>query len=208
MNRRFAPLVRKLKEEMATVCEPGQILDIRYDVFRVNDIGGVFSGGTLHAIDAVPHLAGPDYAHVRCAYQRIPRVEPTTYNVFMECMMCSGARAHINNLPTTGVSIERATVNSHGHTFFLELPMWFAFDLPGRLVHVHDNTVVLDIAGSVASDGPETFQSCGFYYENVSFFDDLRLGRIPSCDIASVLQSMEVKECMHGIQPEFRSGIQ
>ncbi|NOZ21902.1 MAG: Gfo/Idh/MocA family oxidoreductase [Planctomycetes bacterium] len=203
LNRRHTPLIRELKRLLSEGFQPSEIQNIRYDFFRYNRKDADFSTTAIHGIDTVRFLAGSDYAHVRFHYQPFPELGDTVANIFMDCTMESGATAHLNFCPVAGLIIERATVNLLDHTFFLHIPMWRAFDDPGRLIHVEKKETVLDVTGEDITDGPEPFELSGFYGENASFFDDLRAGRRPVGDVKSARQSVEIAQCIRERKEEY-----
>jgi len=76
----------------------------------------------------------------------------------------------------------------------LHLPIWFAYDAPGLVVHVRKGEIVEQKTGPEVSSGTEDFVLNGFYGENTSFFNDLRMGRSPKGDIESGRQSVEIAQ--------------
>jgi hypothetical protein len=90
--------------------------------------------------------------------------------------------------------IERATIHALDQVFFLNLPIWNAFDSPGSVVHVKQGRIVGTYAGPEVSHGAEDFVLNGFYQENAQFFDDLRAGCRPAGTIASGRQSVEIAQ--------------
>jgi predicted dehydrogenase len=204
-NRRYCPLVAELKQQLAAFA-PEQIQDIRYDFFRIGRKDPDFSTTAIHGIDTVKFLAGSDYRRVRFSYREFPELGPGVANIFMDCEFESGATAHLNFCPNTGVLIERATVNLLDHTFMLNVPIWAAYDTPGRLLHLHRGETVADIAGDSICDASQNFIAGGFYNENASFFDDLLADRRPVGDIASGLQSVEIADCIRLRLPEYVKG--
>ncbi len=69
----------------------------------------------------------------RCASatRSSPTLGPGVANIFMDAVMASGATAHLAFCPNAGVVVERAKVHAGGHSLFLQVPMWDAFDSPG-----------------------------------------------------------------------------
>ena len=116
-NRRYAPLVRELKNRLEASSRPEDIQNLRYDFFRINRRDADFATTAIHGIDTVRFLAGAPYRRVRFHYQPFPALGPTVANLFMDCEMTSGATAQINFCPVTGVIIERATVSLFDHTY-------------------------------------------------------------------------------------------
>ncbi|MCC6445268.1 MAG: Gfo/Idh/MocA family oxidoreductase [Armatimonadetes bacterium] len=198
-NRRHMPLIAKARSLLGGL--PG-IQHIRYDFTRIGRTDPDFSTTAVHGIDAVRFLSGSDYRHVRFRYQPLPDLGPTVANIFMDCEMESGATAHLNFCPVSGVVVERATLYTHDHILFLNTPMWNGFDAPGRLQHIHQGQVIADIAGTDLSGG-EQFEMCGFYAENEAFFEAVRLGRRPEPDLTASRQSVEVAQYMRDRKAEY-----
>ena len=202
-NRRYLPLLRDLVRRRDAVLRPEQVQHIRYDLTRVGRADPDFSLTAIHGIDAVRYLAGADYARIRFHYQQLPALGATVANVFMDCAMTSGATAHLEFCPVAGVVVERAAVHAHDHTFFAHIPIWNAFDAPGMLQHLVRGALVAEVSGGALSAG-HGFEAGGFYAEDASFFDDLRHGRRPVCDLRSARQSVEVMQCMRERKDEYR----
>lgn len=203
VNRRYTPLVRELVRMLAEQVPLGQLQHVRYDFTRVGRADADFSLTAIHGIDGVRHIAGSNYAHIRFSYLELPQFGPTTANILMDCRLVSGATAHLEFCPMSGVVVERATAYAHDHTFYLHIPVWDAFDSPGRLQHLAKGQLLCDVSGREVSDGPEAFEMMGFYAENASFFDDLRAGRHPAGDLRAVRQSVQVAQCIRERQSQY-----
>lgn len=202
-NRRYMPLMRELKKLLDMRPLPGQIQHIRYDFSRVNRTDADFSTTAIHGIDAVRFLAGGDYVSARFHYQPLPDIGPTVANFFIDAKLHGGVTAHLNFCPMAGVAVERVTVHAHNHTYFLHLPVWNAFDTPGKLQHLVSDKLVLDVDGiQVAACGDE-FVTNGFYEESASFFDDLIAGRSSKGDLASSRQSVEIAQSIRERKVEY-----
>ena len=197
LNRRYAPLVRELRRRLETV--PGPPQHLRYTMVRVDRRDPDFSVTAIHGIDAVRYLAGCDYTDVRFRYQEIPRLGPGVANVFLDAVMASGATAHLSFCPVAGVLVERAEVHLHDHTFFLEVPMWAAFDAPGRLQHLHRGTLVEEVRGQPSAP----FEQGGFDAELAAFLDDLQANRFPAPDLRAARQSVAVAEAIRAHADRF-----
>ena len=202
-NRRYAPLVRELKQRVAERFRPDQLHHLRYDFVRVGRVDADFSTTAIHGIDTVRFLAGSDYRRIRFHYQSFPHLGPAVANILMDCELASGATAILSFCPVAGVVIERATVHLQDHTLFLDVPIWNACDSPGRLRHLEKSEVRLDVTGNQVSDGPEWYELSGFYGENAAFFDDLRAGRRPAGDLRSARQSVAVMQCLRERRLEY-----
>ena len=202
-NRRHAPLVRKLRDLLNGKFDADQIHHINYDFTRVDRRDADFSATAIHGIDTVRYLTASDFKHIRFHYQEFPNLGPTVANIFMDCVMKSGATAKLNFNPVAGVIVERATVHAFNNTFFLNIPMWDAFDSPGQLQHLEKDKLVLTISGSDLSNHKDKFERGGFYAENVSFFEDIRQGRCPKDNLKTTRQSVEVAEYLRNRKTEY-----
>jgi predicted dehydrogenase len=202
-NRRFTPLIRKLKDELTNHFKPEEIQNIQYFMYRKGRTDEDFSTTAIHGIDAVKFLAGSEYKSVRFTYQELPGLGKGVANIYMECAFESGAAAQLSFCPVAGVVIERAVANLHDHTYFLNVPVWGGMDTPGRLLHVEKDKVVSDISGHALSTVHELYETNGFYAEDASFLDDIRAGKKPVNDVQSALQSVEIAECIRNRKSEY-----
>jgi len=198
VNRRFVPLVCEARRRVERL----RLQHIRYEMVRVNRRDPDFSITAIHGIDAVRFLADSDYVHVRFRYQELGELGPGVANIFMDAVLASGATAHLSFCPVAGVVVERAELHAFDHTLFLEVPMWAAFDAPGRLQHLEHGVLREEVRGDAASP---SFEQGGFYAELEAFLDDLGAGRRPGPDLSAVRQSVAVAEAMRARQPEYRA---
>ncbi len=149
-NRRYAPLVRALRERMDALGGPAAIQHVRYEMVRVNRRDPDFSTTAIHGLDTVRSVSGADYARARVSYQELPSLGPGVANVFVDATLTSAATAHLSFCPVAGAVVERACVHAFDDTLFLEVPMWGGFDAPGRLQHLHAR---LDRRGGTRREG-------------------------------------------------------
>jgi myo-inositol 2-dehydrogenase / D-chiro-inositol 1-dehydrogenase len=202
-NRRFAPLVRELRCRLAALGPPSVLYHVHYEMTRVDRRDPDFSTTAIHGIDAVRFLAASDFALARFRYQERPELGHGVANIFVDGVFASGATAHLAFCPVAGVVAERATVEARGHTFFLKVPMWGAFDSPGRLQHLERGTLVADLTGDTLSDGALPFELGGFYDEYVGFLGDLAAGRPPRPSLRETRQSVEMAEAIRHRRSEY-----
>ena len=202
-NRRYAPLVRELKRLLTRMFQPSEIQHVRYDLTRVGRTDVDFSWTAIHGIDTARFIASSDYRHIRFHYQEFSDLGPKTANIFMDCTFTSGATAHLDFCPVAGVVVERATVYAYDNTFFLNVPVWSAFDSPGLLRHFKQGKLEQDIIGTDVCDGCEAPELEGFYAENASFFDALREGRHPTGNLRDARQSVEIAQCIGERRSEY-----
>jgi predicted dehydrogenase len=200
LNRRYAPLLVETRHQLEARGGPGVLQHIQYEMTRVDRRDPDFSATAIHGIDAVRSLAGADYAEVRFRYREFPELGPGVANIFLDAVMTSGATAQLSFCPVAGVVVERATLHVKDDTLYVRIPMWDAYDAPGRLEHVQRGRLLKGIAGQA---GAPSFVLGGFYGETEAFFDALAAGRAPGPSLADARQSVAVAECIHRREKEF-----
>lgn len=201
-NRRFMPIVRKLKQMMDENLKPGTIQNIEYHMGRFNRRDPDFSTTAIHGIDAVRYIMDSDYRYVKFFYHEFPELGHGVANIYMYCTFENGAAANINFCPVSGTTDERIRIDALDNTFLLYMPFRDSYDLSGKLVYMRKNCVIAELTGKEVSDGDEPFETGGFYYENASFFDLLISGQKPQ-EIETTIQSVEVAECIRKRLPEY-----
>jgi predicted dehydrogenase len=203
-NRRFLPLVARLRACLEEEFRPGQIRYIRYELVRVARTEPDFSDTAVHAVDTARFIAGSAYQEARIVYHELPEAGRGVANIFLNGRFESGARFSIEVCPTAGAVLERAEVHLDGHSFILHIPIWNQFDAPGRLLHLADGRPVLDLDGAGLAGGADVYLTGGFYAETSRFFDDIRAGCAPTADLASSLQSVQIMHCIHSRARSYR----
>lgn len=202
-NRRYTPLLQTLKQYLRNNFKLEEILHVRYDFTRIGRTEADFSTTAIHGIDAARYLVGSDYQSIRFHYQEFPHLGPAVANILMDCTFVSGATGQLNFHPVSGVVMERATIHVQDQTFLLNLPMWNAFDAPGRLQHLKKGQVVLDVTGPDVSQSQDEFVMNGFYSENASFFDDIRAGKKPEGSLETGRQPVEIANFIRERKTEY-----
>ncbi len=187
-NRRYTPLIKKLKELLGDE----KIFNITYQMYRNGRRDPDFATTAIHAIDVVKNIARSDYKSVDFKFQPLPEIGENVSNFYLSCEFENGAVGEISLVPMGGAVIERITVNTLDKTYFVELPFWNNLDVPGRLRVVEGNEVTLDILGSDLIDTAEMFEEMGFYEENRDFFELIRSGAKPTCDLESGIQAVDI----------------
>lgn len=195
-NRRFMPLLARLREKLGERFAPHEIHHILYDFCRIGRTDPDFSTTAVHGIDAARYIAGADYNEVRFHYRELPEFGPSVANILMDCTFNSGATAQLNFCPVAGLVIERAEVHAPGHSFFLRTPIWSGFDYPGLLTHVENGVVIEQIDGIELTGAKEDYILNGFYQEDAAFFNAIREARRPVDDIASGRQSVVIAQAI------------
>ena len=193
-NRRYAPLLIKLKELIKESRE--EITNITYQMYRHNRRESDFSTTAIHAIDTVKYIAEADYKKVDLSFQNRFDIGENVKNVYLECELEKNIHAHIDLVPLSGVQVERISLNTQNHTYFVHLPIQGCFDQPGELVHFKQKQLVEKIDGASLVDSKEYFEGAGFYNENRLFFEHIRNNNEITCDLASAIQSVELEDCV------------
>lgn len=203
LNRRYMPMIVKLKDMIINELKSAKIHNIRYDFYRVGRFDVDFAATAIHGIDTARFIAGSDYAHIKFHYQPFPEFGPDVANILMDCRFESGATAQLSFCPVSGVVVERAVVNSYDNTWFMNLPIWNAADFPGRLTHYKKGRLALDMTGDDISGEKDLYITNGFYNENESFFNNIKAGRRPEGDLKSALQSVEIADFIRNRKLEY-----
>ena len=205
LNRRFVPLLREARKRLEAVGGASSVQHVHYEMTRVDRRDSDFSVTAIHGIDAVRYLAGSDYAQARFRYRELPELGPGVANIFMDAVMASGATAHLAFCPVAGVLVERAAIHALEHTFFGHVPLWDAFDSPGRLQHIERGKLAGEVVGSSLPGSAEAFELGGFHAEYEAFLDDLAAGRAPSPSLREARQSVAIAEQIRLRRDEFRA---
>jgi predicted dehydrogenase len=200
LNRRYSPLVRETRRRLDAHGGPDALQHIQYEMTRVDRRDPDFSATAIHGIDAVRFLSGSDYDQVRFRYRELPELGPGVANIFLDALMTSGATAQLSFCPVAGVVVERATLHLQDESFYLRIPMWSAYDSPGRLEHVQKGRLAAEVLGD--PEAP-SFVLGGFDAETEAFFDALAAGRAPSPSLAEARQSVAVAEKIQQREREF-----
>ena len=192
-NRRYHPIVRKMKSILDISYSPSQIHNIRYEMYRYNRKENTFWTTAIHGVDVVRNVANSDYKHIDFFYQDFPQLGGTASNIYMHCTFESGSTAQLCFCPLGGINTEQMTINVLDNTFILDM----GYYTKGTLKQYTNNTtVVLDIKGEDLFTSDRVYDYSGYYHENEDFFNDIRDGRKPKGDIKSSIQSMEVTCCI------------
>ena len=200
-NRRYAPLVRELRRRIEAA---HPLSHLHYEMARVERRDPDFSTTAIHGLDAVRYLAGCDYAHARFRYRELDELGRGVANILVDAVMASGATAQLAFTPVSGVLVERAAAHAHGHSLYLQVPIWGGVDSPGRLLHYEGGRLAEDVAGDRCGDGTGLFELGGFYRETAAFLDALAEGRSPSPGLRESRQSVEIAECIRARRDEYR----
>lgn len=204
-NRRYTPLISKLREMLDVEHKPEGIQNICCDFYRVNRKDPDFSTTAVHGIDTVRSLAGCDYKDIKFSYQELPEKGPGVCNIFMDCVFKSGATAQLRFCPTIGITFEHYTVHTDNNSYFVEIPQGSGEGSVGKLQHFEGNKLVLSVDSKDLCNSTEHIMINGFYEENTMFFEDVKAGRMPVNDLKSGLQTVEISEYIRKRLPEYHA---
>lgn len=202
-NRRFVPLIREARRRIDELGGAGAVHHIHYDFARYHRTEPDFSTTAIHGLDAVRHLAAADYADVHLRYRELPELGPGVANYLVDARMTSGATAQLSFTPVAGAVVERARIELHGHSLFLQIPIWGNLDQPGLLRHLHQGEEIAHLTGEQVSDGQQLFEHSGFYGEHRAFHEALTAGRRPAPDLAASRQSVALAQALRERRPCF-----
>ncbi len=192
LNRRFIPLVLRLKEIMAAPGAPAPHA-IEGQMLRFGRTDADFGYSTaVHSIDTLRFLGG-DVSAVEVRKMELTGNMRPSY--FVDYSYRSGAHGRLTILPEAGLSVERYTVHAHGTTTILECPLDWTVDFPGRILHYNgrDRHFVQDSRIFAPFDPAEV---TGFLGESQHFIECLIKGATPAPSLADCLQSIRIAECV------------
>ncbi|MCL1796613.1 MAG: Gfo/Idh/MocA family oxidoreductase [Clostridia bacterium] len=196
LNRRSAPLVNRLRDEVAAL--QTRVQRFHYEQLRVNRRDPDFSTTAIHGIDALRYIAKADFSHIRFSYREFPELGAGVCNTALECVLTSGASASLLFAPVTGVLTESARVLADDHCLAMTLP-GASHSPAGSLWHYASGMPLLEIQGSDCA----TYFANGFYEENRCFFENIRAGQKPQNTLSTALQSVAVAECIRKRKDEY-----
>lgn len=96
-------------------------------------------------------------------------------------------------------------VNALNHTYFVQLPIWSAYDTQGSLIHIENGETRFELSGAIIVENEEMFVTNGFYAENKAFFNAIRGGSRPQHDVKSAMQIVEISDCIRNRKNEYTS---
>jgi len=169
-NRRFMPVIRALRERLTERGEP--VRHIHYEMHRVGRFNEDFSTTAIHGLDLVGFL-GDAYEGARITYQDVGTAGRTGVNFLLDCTMRGGATARLSFLPAVGRNAESVAAHTDSRTYIAQLP-WNSLEFGGLLSVYAEDRLLTQITPADMGEGPEPYETCGFYYEIASFLDELR----------------------------------
>lgn len=183
-NRRHIPILSAFRETLAG--REVRYLDLQFfRYFRQEDC---FYETAVHGVDTVSYLACAPYSKLKIRYSP-NRVGGDDY--YLDGRLKSGAEVHMAFCPQSGVTLERITVTASEYTGELRLPVWGAYDSPGRASFFQNET-----AYEISRAETDIFFTNGFYHQVKIFLDGIKNGRSPVHTIETCMQSMAVMEAL------------
>ena len=182
-NRRHHPLMAPLREHLATLGEPIEL--VRYTLARRERLDPDFSTTAVHAVDAARHIAGEDFAELTMRYRRIAACPAHVVANLVTGTFDSGANVQINVEPVTGAVSEIAEVFLRSHVFI------------AKFLDEGDPPTLIRLCGKERDeiahvvDQPR-FVTMGQYGEYSAFFQAVAAGRSPNDSLSTARQSVAV----------------
>ncbi|MHA1716238.1 MAG: Gfo/Idh/MocA family protein [Promethearchaeota archaeon] len=208
-NRRFMPIILKLKELIRDRYNKNEVKYIRYDFWRVQRREPDFYMTAIHGIDTVRFILDDDFDFLNFSYQKIPEMNNSFENYYLDGLMKSGIKVSINFIVNAGLMVERCLIQAHDETVFCNLPVWGGIDVPGNIQIYRNSKIAVEIGGAELLshiDEPEEPHYMGFYEQLRTGFEDIRAGKRPENDLSKFQQSLEIAHAMHLKKQNYRSG--
>jgi myo-inositol 2-dehydrogenase/D-chiro-inositol 1-dehydrogenase len=182
-NRRYTPLLRKMKERLD---EAGGLRMASCQFYRVARTDDRFSYSTgLHGLDALRFLAGDEVTAVQTR-------RGAGSNRAATLSFRNGASATIEILPQVGLQSERYTAHAGDRTIIVDGAIHWLTLFPGFL-HRYDQGRLTETIDNTATT-PE--EGSGFYGESAHFIECLRRGCAPTPDLVASICSLEIAEAV------------
>lgn len=190
-NRRFFPLLRKLKE-LVQEDGGGALLHCRCEFRRVARYDADFTTTLIHGIDAMRFLAG-DFDRLSVQGRTIRGDQPFR-NLSLHGTTSSGTLVEMTVLPASAQAVERYSVCREGLWATASLTMPGLADA-GEVVLWRGNRVAArHTEESLGFSGAPDFARFGFYEQARQFLDGLR-GQGPcGTSFQEALQSVEIAD--------------
>ncbi len=186
-NRRFIPMMQDALEYVKENKIDINVID--YQMVRNNRKDEDFSTTAIHGIDLVKFIADSEYTKISYDIQKVPIEDKFATNIFMQSLMKNGVFSKLSFVNSAGTIVERVTIHGKDNTIFINLPIWNAYDAPGKMIHIQNGNIIETRIG----DESAMYLSNGFYNENKTFFDSLRDAKPLKPNIDSCLQPMEIE---------------
>ncbi|MCD6519758.1 MAG: Gfo/Idh/MocA family oxidoreductase, partial [Anaerolineae bacterium] len=169
-NRRFAPLLRRMKELLQ---EAGEVSAVSCQFYRYRRTEPGFAYGTgLHGLDTLCFLNGSEVEEVH--------TYPRAHNGALVILEhANGSHSLMEMLPQTGIQSERYTGHAGERTVMVDGTIAWLSLYPGYLRYFDQGKETLNVRGE---EGPPEVVS-GFYGESAHFIDCLLRGVSPSPDL-------------------------
>lgn len=195
-NRRHIPMIREMMRWLGDGEAPLRIQHIDYKMYRVKRAEPYFHTTAIHGIDLVRFVGGADYRHLDIQYQRIENYGGQADNMLLQGVLGSGTTVQLSFCPVSGLVMERIMISADDHMISVDLPIWNGPDFPGRMRLYRDGALIRDVSGDALGNGPEMFETNGFYAQLHAFFACVKEGRKSPHDIASSLNAVAVSDCL------------
>lgn len=202
-NRRSFPIIQRLMDLLYAPGHPEKIQHVGYKMYRYARREADFHTTAIHGIDLVRYVSRSEYEHADLRYLDMHSADKRYANMFVDARFASGATAHMDFCPDTGVIVERLEVVCDEVAYFVYLPVWGCADSPGRIERYARNRLdyVLDGREIVADE--RMFVTNGFYAQLAHFLECVKQGRQSEHGIASAIASLKMAECLEQRKPHY-----
>lgn len=200
-NRRWMPLVRAATERY----DAADLQHLRYELTRVRRTDPDFGTTAIHGYDLVSYLAGSPYAEVELRFRELPELVATVHNALLTGAFASGATCQLEICPCAGVGVERATLHLTDSTLALHLPAWGGLDGQGVLRRYVRGELVEELVAEALVPGGEDWISGGFAAETEAFYEAIRAGQPPPCDLHAARPAVALMEAQRDRRLAYRA---
>ncbi|HWL50995.1 MAG TPA: Gfo/Idh/MocA family oxidoreductase [Chthoniobacteraceae bacterium] len=193
-NRRYTAIIRYTHQRLNDFLPSTSAFQVNYEMIRFNRWDADFATTAIHALDTALFLSRSPYVKASFDYCEAPGEAGGVIGATIEALTQCGTRVHMNFQPVAGVVLERASIHGLEQSMTLDIPVWGAYDSPGRLRHWHQDRLVHEISGSELMPGEEMYEQSGFYAENEAFFESVRHHRPATPGLRDACQSVALME--------------
>ena len=193
LNRRFMPLVRRAGEIAESFEHAPQLIEAQIVRHRRTDADFAYSTA-VHAVDTMRFLMG-EVAELKVEKLLMEGNRGQSYLV--EFTFRSGAFGRLTIWPEAGVDLERYTIHGHDFSLFIEAPLEWTIDYPGRITFFsgRERQFIQDNR-TLSTPMLDPLEVTGFLGENAHFLECLEKGLEPDPSLADCIQSVEISEAI------------
>jgi hypothetical protein len=196
-NRRFMPVMVKLREVYLREFESESIVNIHYVMNRENRSEDHFWTTAVHAIDALLYLANSPYAYIQLSYQKLTKFGSGVANYALEGTFENGVNFRLDIQPITGKVEEGLTINALDKSIKVDL-LGPELNFMGHYEYWHNGS----LADQYSSSG-SLIERNGIFDETLFFFNSI-LGKSdePMLALDQCIQQVTIMQAMRDRESE------